>query len=521
VLTILNPNSLVVTNTNDAGPGSLRQAILTSNANPGMNTVSFAITGSGPFVIQPLSPLPAITIPTAIDATTQPGYRSTPIVTLDGSLAGPQTDGLDLTAGASAVRGLVIDRFTGSGIMIVGPGGNVIASDIIGTDAAGDAGLGNAFDGVLIDQSPGNTVGGAGDVISDNGLVGVRIAGAAASGNAFVGDLIGTDPTGTRALGNRYDGVFVDGAPNNTVGGEAPGARNVISGNASVGIQIAGRGATGNVVQGNNIGTDASGTRALGNGLDGIFINAAVNTVVGGPALAQRNLISGNQSVGVRIAGPGAAGNVVQGNYIGTNASGTRALGNGYDGIFVINAANNVIGGTTTGAGNVISANRSVGIQLFGTGTTGNLVQGNFIGTDASGTAPLGNGLDGIFLNGVANNTIGGPTAGARNLISANGSAGIQLFQPSTTGNVVQGNAIGVNVHGVARLGNAYGIFLNGSAGNTLGGRMSAANLIAGNTKANVFQQGTGGTTRGTRRGPHPSLHPAHVRRLVRDQPPR
>ena len=136
-----------------------------------------------------------------IDATTQPGFQSTPIITLDGMLAGPQTDGLDISAGASTIRGLVIDRFSGSGIHILGPGGNVIAGDIIGTDAAGDPGLGNGFDGVQIDESPDNTVGGTGNVIAGNGLVGVRITGAAASGNLILGNLIGTDPTGTRALG--------------------------------------------------------------------------------------------------------------------------------------------------------------------------------------------------------------------------------------------------------------------------------------------------------------------------------
>ena len=495
LLTILNPNSLVVTNTNDAGPGSLRQAILTANANPVPNTVTFAIPSPGPYVIQPLSALPTITATTVIDGTTQPGFQSTPIVTLDGILAGPQTDGLDLIAGSTTIRGLVIDRFSGSGIHILGPGGNVIAGDIIGTDAAGDPGLGNAFDGVEINQSPDNTIG-TGDVIADNGLVGVRITGAAASGNVILGDLIGTDPTGTRALGNLYDGIYIDGAPNNTIGSTSSGGRNVISGNASIGIQIDGPGAIGNLVEGNDIGTDVMGTRALGNGLDGIFINGAASTVVGGPASAQRNVISGNQSVGVRISGSGADGNIVQGNYIGTDTTGAAPLGNGFDGVFTINAPNNIIGGTTAGAGNVISANGSVGVQLYGPGSTGNVVQGNEIGTGSTGTAALGNGLDGIFINGATHNTIGGRTAGARNLISANGSSGIQLLAPSSSGNVVQGNAIGVDANGVARLGNAYGIFINNAAHNTLGGPGSAANLVAGNTQANVFQV-KGGSTLG------------------------
>ncbi len=494
ILTILNPNSLVVTNTNDAGPGSLRQAILTANANPGANTVTFAIPGPGPYVIQPLSPLPAITDAAVIDATTQPGFQSTPIVTLKGSLAGPQTDGLEITAGATTIRGLVIDRFSGNGIVILGPGGNVIAGDLIGVDAAGDPGLGNGFDGVEINQSPNNTLG-TGDVIADNGLVGVRITGAAASGNVIVGDLIGTDPTGTKALGNAYDGIYIVGASNNTIGSTSPGERNAISANASVGIQIDGPGAGGNLVEGNDIGTDVTGTRALGNEVDGVFINGAAGTVIGGPGPAQRNVISGNQLVGIRISGSGATGNILQGNYIGTDATGTAPLGNGFDGVFTINAPNNIIGGTATGAGNVISANGSVGVQFSGAGSAGNVVQGNEIGTDVTGTAALGNGLDGIFINGAPRNTIGGQTAGARNLISANGSSGIQLLAPSSSGNVVQGNAIGVDANGVARLGNAYGIFINNAAHNTVGGPGPAANRLAGNTQANTFQVKGGSTS--------------------------
>ena len=92
----------------------------------------------------------------------------------------------------------MIDRFSASGIHVLGEGGNVIAGDIIGTDVAGDPGLGNGFDGILIDQSPGNMIGGSSNVIASNKLVGVRITGAASSGNVVLGNLIGTDPTGAR-----------------------------------------------------------------------------------------------------------------------------------------------------------------------------------------------------------------------------------------------------------------------------------------------------------------------------------
>ena len=248
-------------------------------------------------------------------------------------------------------------------------------------------------------------------------------------------------------------------------------------------------------MQGNVIGTDVTGTRALGNGLDGIFLNGAASTVVGGPDSAQRNVISGNQSVGVRISGSGAAGNIVQGNYIGTDSTGTAPLGNGFDGVFTINAPNNIIGGTAAGAGNVISANGSVGVQLYGPDPRGMSSRG----TRSAPTRPAwplwATGSTASSSTAAANNTIGGPTAGARNLISANGSSGIQLLAPSSSGNVVQGNDIGVDANGVARLGNAYGIFINNAAHNTLGGPGPAANLVAGNTQANIFQVKGGGTS--------------------------
>jgi hypothetical protein len=302
-----------------------------------------------------------------------------------------------------------------------------------------------------------------------------------------LGNLIGTDPSGTRALGNLADGVYIDGASNNTIGNGAAGERNVISGNGVVGIQIDGPGSSGNVVQGDFIGTDSSGMAALGNGIDGIFVNGAANNIIGGTAAAQRNIISGNLAVGIRLFGSGATGNQVLGNFIGTAVNGTTALGNADDGVYILTAANNIIGGTAPGAGNVISGNGAVGIQIDGTTSSGNVIQGNLIGTDVTGMSRLGNGVDGLFINAAPGNTVGGPLAGARNVISANGSSGVQLLSPSAAGNVVQGNLIGTDITGAPRLGNAYGIFENAALRNTIGGRGAAANTVAGNTVANTF----------------------------------
>ncbi len=201
------------------------------------------------------------------------------------------------------------------------------------------------------------------------------------------------------------------------------------------------------------------------------------------------NVLSGNGFTGIRIFGTLATGNVVLGNRIGTNPSGTSALANLYDGIFVNGAPGNTIGGTDPGSGNLVSGNGEVGIQLFGSSATGNLVEGNFVGTDVQGERPIPNGLDGIFINNAPANQIGGTNPGALNLISGNRSVGLQLFNRGTTRNVVQGNLIGTDINRRPRLGNNYGLFLNRVTGNQIGGLTAAErNLIAGNRIANIVQ---------------------------------
>jgi hypothetical protein len=483
-LAILNANSLVVTNTNDAGPGSLRQAILTANANPpGPNEITFDIPGPGPYVIKPLSPLPALEDPVDIDATTQPGYAGMPLVEVNGVSAGPNVSGLVILAAQSVVRGLAIGGFSGSGILIDGGGRSVIENDFLGTDTTGARALPNALDGVSIIDSAGNVV--QDDLLSGNALNGVRIADASSTGNVVEANLIGTDITGTQRLGNAFDGVFIDNAPGNFVTDFAnPAARNVISGNGGVGVQLFGPGATGNVVTGNLLGTVAAGTHALGNTFDGVFINGAPGNTIGGSDPSARNVISGNGFAGVRISGAGATGNQVLGNFIGTDASGESAVGNVFDGVFITGAGANTVGGTTPGAGNVISGNASVGVQIFGTAAAGNQLLGNLIGTDATGTLALGNGLDGVYVNNAPANTIGGLTPGAPNVISANRSAGVQLFGRSTLGNILQGNLIGTDINGRPRLGNNFGLFINGAGSNTFSGQ---GNIISGNRVQNIF----------------------------------
>src|SRR5262249_2858634 len=153
---------------------------------------------------------------------------------------------------------------------------------------------------------------------------------------------------------------------------------------------------------------------------------------VGGTAAGARNVISGNSNVGVLLNG---SGNLVQGNFIGTDATGTTALPN-VDGVF-ITSGGNTAGGAAPAAGNTMLCNTNYGSGIVG--GSGNLVQGNFIGTDATGTAALPN-TDGVLINSSSGNTLGGAVAGASNLISGNTNYGVVLL---SSGNTIQGNRIG------------------------------------------------------------------------------
>ena len=371
----------VVTNTNDSGIGSLRQAIQTANREVGLNTITFAIPGAGVHTISPASALPTITDPVDINGFSQggPGYTGPPLIDLNGANAGAGVNGLWIIAGSSMIQGLAINQFQwtpnpsfpgdflgGHGILIQGNGGNTIRGNYIGTDATGTSALGNQQYGIAIQFSPDNTIGGTAvgsrNIISGN-RIGIVVANAGATGNVLLGNYIGTDVTGNMALGNSQFGVAIDtllvtsgpAASNNTIGGTTPEARNVISANGLEGIRIRARfgGGTGNVVLGNYIGTDASGSRTidlsgrpLGNGGSGVLItDSATSNTIGGATDGARNVISGN-AAGITIQFS-ASNNAVLGNFIGTNDSGAN-LGNTGAGVLIDNADHNTIGGANT-----------------------------------------------------------------------------------------------------------------------------------------------------------------------------
>ncbi len=380
--------------------------------------------------------------------------------------------------GSTAAARNVISGNTLAGVSLSGTGatGNQVKGNYIGTDATGTADLGNTGQGVWIDGAASNTVGGVstgdGNVISGNNQHGVYVYGSGATGNLVAGNYIGTNAAGAGDLGNTYYGVYLNAAPSNTIGGTTSYQRNVISGNDLHGVYLYGAGATGNVISGNYIGLDANGTADLGNAQQGIYLYHAPANTIGGTTAADRNIISGNDQSAVYLTGAGSTGNVVSGNYLGTNAAGSGAVPNLGSGVYLQDAPSNTIGGTTAGERNVLSGNNSSGVILYGSGTTGNVVEGNYIGTNAAGTADLGNARYGLDINTAQNNTVGGDTAAERNIISGNDLSGILVFGSSTTGNVVAGNYIGTDVNGTTDLGNTQqGVLIDRAPGNTVGGR--------------------------------------------------
>jgi titin len=258
------------------------------------------------------------------------------------------------------------------------------------------------------------------------------------SNNVVLGNYIGTDVTGTAALGNDF-GLDIGGS-NNLIGGTTPAARNIISGNnIQGGIVIRG---TGIRALGNFIGTDVTGTYALAN-REGVIVFGSGPNQIGGTEPGAGNLISGSRFNGINSF---INGTVIQGNMIGTDVTGTLALPNGLHGIQISGGSNDLVGGTETGAGNLISGNARNGILISSVFASGaDVVQGNRIGTDVTGTQALGNGGDGVHLERTNNNTVGGEAPGAGNIIAFNGNDGVLVDQG--TGNAILGNAIFANAN--------------------------------------------------------------------------
>lgn len=376
--------------------------------------------------------------------------------------------------------------------------GNVIEGNQIGMIGPSSNGLyfqvGNGAEGVLVDGSS-NAIGGSGDaaanVISGNGGSGIHIVGPVATRTIVGANLIGLAPgggylMGTGSPGNGGSGVLIENSASNVIGGPDSTWGNTISSNSGAGVLIKGAASTGNTVLNNMIGLTADGKGVKGNLDDGVAVDSPQNTI--GPG----NVISGNLR-GVNISGPEASEVVVQGNLIGTDSTGAIDLGNATEGILIQNATDALIEGDAEGS-QVISGNLQ-GVVISGATSTRNLVEGNLIGTDKTGLYAIPNAQEGVAILGATGNTIGGTTAAALNLISAN-NWGVRLDGPSALANLVEGNLIGTDITGKAPLGNEVNgvIVSNNAAGNTIGGTVSGAgNTIAFNVLTGVrVESGTG-----------------------------
>lgn len=427
--------TFMVTSNADSGEGSLRSAIELSNTTPGADEIHFSLP-TGQLRIAPTTVLPWLLDSVTLDGTTQPGFSQLPIVELSGENITEVRTGINVNADNVQVRGFVINQFTNSGIFVHQVSGTVIQSNIIGADATGEV----------------------------------------------------AKPNGT--------GIAMSGASDATIGGGSPELGNLVSGNTGYGIVVFGSGATNNRIQGNIVGADIGGTKAIANGFSGVFLDdEADGNVVGTDSDGlqddtEGNLISGNGLHGVIVRN--ASSNVIAGNCIGTDVDGLAPIGNVQRGIQLVAANANRVGGSQPFERNVISGNGRAGIHMDG--ATSSTIAGNFIGVASDGSTPLGNNEYGIMVRDESNsNTIGTngdgvDDAGERNVIAGNRYAGIYTLDAHF--NTIAGNYIGVDVDGTHRVANNVGINLtSGSTGNIVGTNADGVsddlekNVISGNVR--------------------------------------
>ena len=429
-----------------AGNGicTLRAAIQETNALTGADTITFSIAPDNPLnfrIIEVPYALPLIQDQLTIQGPNLGGTGASIILDGDGTFIGLWVDADDCV-----IRNLTIRNFE-RGIAATNASGLLIAGNRIGKLGVSipNPPEGNAKEGMYLDNVIGAVIGGdtAADrnIISGNGQSGILLLDSASV--VIKGNYIGTNADGTAALPNGYEGIRLAGdeSTGNTIGGNITGRRNIISGNAGGGILLS---ANNNDVFGNYIGLDASGTSAVPNVGNGIYIYidteqpATTGNDIGGTLPGQGNVISGNTSAGIRLVN--ANTNFIKNNIIGLNASATAAVPNQY-GIVVANGFANEIGTYETGSGNIISGNQSDGIYLVNTTVIGTTIRRNFIGTNLSENS-LPNGGDGISIDHASETIVGGGTD-FPNVIANNGSDGVEIYMGNQ--NTVNYNRINNN----------------------------------------------------------------------------
>jgi hypothetical protein len=521
-------STFTVSNEADGGTGSLRQAIINSNSTAATQSSPNIISFSGLFnivQIQLQSQLPAITQPVKIDGTTANSYNGNhPVVQLIGNYAGSGALGLDITASGTQVKALAIDGFNAGGVLIndasnvgldhdyvgLNPSANATGQDVSGNVIyEGNGTYGVTINSDVYGSSTGDVL--SSDVVSANSFNGIILSGASTTKNVVSGTIIGSDNTGAavvdhpgNALGNGQHGgggsgvVINQGASYNTIGGTTAAARDVILGNKSYGVYITDGNTVHNIVEGDAIGTDITGTHgndgsghSYGNGSSGVAIVFAANyNIVSGTPTAPE-VISDNAGDGILISGSMTASNQVSGVDIGTDQTGEKALPNAGDGVAVNSAATLNFIGVASSPANVISGNAGNGVSLSGFNTDENFIENDLIGIDAKGTTGLGNAQDGVLLSGQASsNFLGYAASGSGNVISGNGTWGVYISDAGTSGNTVANDIIGLTAAGNAPVpNNNNGVdIVYGAQANTIGGTTAAArNVISGNLHEGVL----------------------------------
>ena len=347
--------------------------------------------------------------------------------------------------GVAAGEGNVISGNAGAGVYLLGGSGNSVTGNLIGLNALGGAAVPNLrgvrVDGG-IGHTIGGSTAGAGNTISGNGVTGTSnedYAGIyvhnAASGLTIAGNTIGLGTDRITAIANAKNAVFITGSSNVTVGGATSASRNVIAGNASHGVYVNSNSGAGVTVRNNWIGLAGDGTTPRGNGTDGVVCwgGTSDNCTVSDNVIAQ----SGRYGIWL---GTGT-GHIVKGNSVGTDAVGLLARPNN-GGIYVSGGAAVTIGGTTAADRNLVSGNNSFGVRVEGAGAV--TIQGNSIGSNTASTAALANTGPGLSIVNSSNVVVGGSTSGAGNLITANTGGGV-IVSGSSTANAILGNTITVN----------------------------------------------------------------------------
>ncbi len=471
---------------------------------PNSSNVGNLIQGNfiGRYVTYPVDPQTGAPVATSQVVISASGNADQGVVLGSANATVGGTDPQDANViGGNGQQGVLIEpgasgnQVLGNQIGVVGPtegfafqlsnGGDGVAIDSTGT-ASNPASIVYASSNVI-----GGAVGGAGNVISFNDGAGVHIAGVGATRNLVEANYIGAAPGGgfvfgTGDSGNDADGVWIDDAPDNQVGGGVASDGNVISSNAGNGVDVTGVDATGNTVLNNTIGLAVGGTSALGNHEAGVY-DTAPGTVIG-----PGNVISANL-IGILISGAPAINVTVSGNLIGTDSTGEADLGNAEAGVDLESVTGVIVEGNGQGS-QVISGNQ-IGVEINGSTSTHNLVEGSFIGIDKAGVADRGNSDEGVLIEGASGNTVGGTTSGAGNVISAN-QWGIRLDGSTASDNSIEGNLIGTDLTGLLPLGNEVNgiIFSTDASNNTIGGiGAGQGNTIAFNVAAGVIvQSGTG-----------------------------